>query len=334
MRHRDAKRRNGKSDSLKFEAPRGLGVAVAGLISLIISIEAVLIIILMAFNAYFLAQRPILHYIKEIYFINSLGFRQAWYLVISATTFFLLIQVMGLLGDVGVVIPATRAEMGGTIFTLAFGTLIILAFAITFRIFLRYVRRLPASEKEIYDLIGDDMRRAVMADDRTLNINVDLSKVGDVMTERRQLGPYVSLSHYRALTTGFMAYMEHKLGHMGDAILYAVGRLAGKRAAADILRDAPSVEVAREDMFREIRQNGIGIPEVRQETQDRVDVAIHENAPAAGIKRIGRTVCHYQAGMLAGIFEELTGKPTLAKETKCWGLGDRLCEFRVDLGVS
>ncbi len=306
-------------------------MAQPGLVSLIITVEAILIILLMAFNVYFLSQKPILHYIKEIYFINSLRFRQAWYLVISATTFFLLIQIMVLLGEVGIILPPERAAMGATIFSLSFGTLIILAFSLVFAIFIRYVRRLPASEKEIYDIIGDDMRRSIMMDDRMLNINVDLSRVGDVISERRQLGPYIALSHYRALTTGFVSYMEHKLGHMGDAILYAVGRLAGKRAAGEIMREAPDLEAAKRQVLNEIRENGIGLPEVRQATEDRVDVVIHESAPAAGVKPIGRPICHYQAGMLAGIWEALTGKNTHGKETKCWGLGDRLCEFRVDI---
>lgn len=302
------------------------------LLNLIIASEAVIMLVLMTFNAYFLTQRPIIHYIKEIYFINGRKFRQAWYLVISATTFFLLKEIMDLLDNVGVVIPKEQAQMGSQIFTLSFGTLIILAFAIVFSIFLRYVRKLPASRDEIHQLISRDMRSSSVRDDVAITLDTDLSRVSDITSGRQRLGSHISLSHYRALTTGFVAYMEQKWGHMGDAVLYAVGRITSKRATTEILKETKSRERAVEQIFSEIRNNGIGIPEVRQFTDDRVDVVMFENAPSAGVQPAGRPICHYQAGMFSGIYEALYGRPTSTKETKCWGLGDRLCEFRVEIG--
>jgi uncharacterized protein len=306
-------------------------VAAQDLLALILAAEGVLIIGLMAFNAYFLTQRPIVHYLREIYFINGSRFRQAWYLVISATTFFFLIHVTVLLGQLGVAISPDRAQNAATVFTLAFGTLIILAFARVFVVFMKYVRKLPASREDVHDLILEDMRKSLLTDDSDVRIEADYRRVGDVLSERRQLGPHVSLSHYRALTTGFTGYMEQRWGHMGDAILYAVGRLAGKHAAAQIQRETPDTEAALHQILNEIRENGIGVPEVRQSMPDRVDIVVHESAPAAGSRPMSRPLCHYQAGLFAGVYEVLTGKPALAKETRCWGLGDRYCEFRVDL---
>lgn len=306
-------------------------MAAEELLALILAAEGVLIIGLMAFNAYFLTQRPIVHYLREIYFINGGKFRQAWYLVISATTFFFLVHVTVLLGQLGIAIDPEAAEDASTVFTLAFGTLIILAFARVFVVFMKYVRKLPASREDVHDLILEDMRKSLLSDDSDVRLDVDYSRVGDILSERRQLGPHVSLSHYRALTTGFTGYMEQRWGHMGDAILYAVGRLSGKHAATEVMRESPDADSALNQILNEIRENGIGVPEIRQSMPDRVDIVVHESAPAAGSRPMARPLCHYQAGLFAGVYEVISGKAALGKETRCWGLGDRYCEFRVDL---
>jgi uncharacterized protein len=306
-------------------------VAEQNLLALILAAEGILILGLMAFNAYFLTQRPVLHYIKEIYFINSRRFRQAWYLVISATTFFFLIHATVFLGHMGVVVDPSGAQAVATIFTIAFGTLIMVAFGLVFSVFIRYVRRLPARDEDVRDQIMEDLRRSLLREDIEVRLDVEFGRVGDVVSERRTLGPHISLSHYRALTTGFIGYMEHRWGHMGDSILYGVGRLAGRHAAGEILREKGDAEGALGQLLQEIRDNGIGLAEIRQSTPDRVDVVVHESAPAAGTRAMGRNLCHYQAGLFAGMFELLRGQPALAKETRCWGLGDRYCEFRIDL---
>lgn len=38
--------------------------------------------------------------------------------------------------------------------------------------------------------------------------------------------------------------------------------------------------------------------------------------------------------MLSGIFEVLTGRHIFSREVKCWGLGDRYCEFQLELGAA
>ncbi|HIH98147.1 MAG TPA: hypothetical protein HA346_03970 [Thermoplasmata archaeon] len=38
-------------------------------------------------------------------------------------------------------------------------------------------------------------------------------------------------------------------------------------------------------------------------------------------------VCHYMAGLMAGIYAAYIGKPCESKETKCVAKGDEYCEF-------
>lgn len=306
-------------------------MAAPSLLAILLAAEGAMILGLIAFNAYFLSQKPILHYIREIYFLNGNRFRQAWYVVISATTFFFLIHATVFLGQVGVVVNPDRAEDVATIFTVTFGTLIILAFSLVFSVFVKYVRGLPAKEERVHERILEDIQKSLLRDDVQVRLDDEYARVGDVVTGRRQLGPSVGLAHYRALTLGFQAYLERRWGHMGDAVLYSVGRLAGRHAAGEILREAPDQAAALAQVLREYQDNGIGIPEVRETRPDRVDVVVHESAPAAGTRPLGHPLCYYQAGMFAGIFEIIHGRPATARETHCWGQGDQYCEFRVDL---
>jgi len=214
-----------------------------------------------------------------------------------------------------------------------FTTLLIIAFGILFRIFAKYIPRIPAPDQEIEALLLADMRRAVMHEDTITAAQLDLSHVGDVYTGRKRLGPYVSVTHYRGLTLGFAAYAEKRFGQLGDALLYSVGRLTARSAMGDILREYVDREQAMRRIFDEIRANGIAIPEVVDRTEDRVTVRLYENVTAAGVPPEGRPICHYQSGMLSGIFEILTGRSVLAHEVHCWALGDRFCEFQLDLGA-
>lgn len=297
----------------------------------LIGIEAVLVLVLMGLNLYFLYLRPIRRRIKEISFIHGHRLRHAWGIVIVAS--------LALVASVGLQVLARYGGARPLLVPAAFAlqflavSLMLVALAITFRMFVRYVDRLPMPEDAVERLVQADMRRAILAEDHLDRAHLDLSGVGDVYSGRKRLGPYVSLTHYRGLTIGFTTYMHDKLGHMGDAILYSVGRLTARTAMADVLQEIPDRENALRRIFDEIRANGIAVPEVVERTEHRIDVRLYENVTSAGVKETGHPLCHYQSGMLTGIFEVLTRRKVLSHEVKCWGLGDRFCEFQLELGA-
>ncbi|MBI2076910.1 MAG: hypothetical protein HYT80_00865 [Euryarchaeota archaeon] len=296
----------------------------------VVAAEALLVLFLMVVNLYFLSKRPILRRLREIFFVNSHAFRAAWYLILVASTLLVSGQALTLATIVGV--GPDFVSTLALLFQFLFTTLLIVAFAIVFGIFAKYIPRIPASDLEIETLLQADMRRAVQQDDVVTAAQLDLSHVGDVYTGRKRLGPYVSVTHYRGLTLGFAAYTERRLGHLGDALLYSVGRLTARAAMGDILREYADKEQAMRRIFDEIRANGIAIPEVVDRTEDRFTVRLYENVTSAGVPPEGKPICHYQSGMLSGIFEILTARPVLAHEVHCWALGDRFCEFQLDLG--
>lgn len=295
----------------------------------VVAAEALLVLCLMVVNLYFLTKRPILRRLREIFFVNGHAVRAAWYLILVASTLLVSGQALTLATVVG--LGSDLVATFALLLQFLFATLLILAFGVLFRVFSKYVQRIPASDADIERLLEADMRRAVLEDDRTTLTELDMSHVGDVYTGRKRLGPYVSVTHYRGLTLGFAAYTEKRLGHLGDALLYSVGRLTARSAMQDILREYADKEQAMRRVFDEIRANGIAIPEVVDRTDDRIGIRLYENVTAAGVPPEGKPICHYQAGMLTGIFEILTERPVVAQEVHCWALGDRFCEFQLDL---
>lgn len=58
-------------------------------------------------------------------------------------------------------------------------------------------------------------------------------------------------------------------------------------------------------------------------------LTVSEDLDCSGLPVFGETVCDYDEGFIAGIFEEYAGKKITAKEVDCWATGDRTCRFEV-----
>jgi predicted hydrocarbon binding protein len=56
-------------------------------------------------------------------------------------------------------------------------------------------------------------------------------------------------------------------------------------------------------------------------------MTVSEDLDCSGLPPYGETVCHYDEGFIAGIFEIYTGKRFQAKEVDYWTSGGRVCRF-------
>ena len=58
-------------------------------------------------------------------------------------------------------------------------------------------------------------------------------------------------------------------------------------------------------------------------------VRINESATAFGMKPVGKAVCFFESGLIAGVLEGKLKKKVTVNETLCVGLGDTTEEFLV-----
>ena len=62
-----------------------------------------------------------------------------------------------------------------------------------------------------------------------------------------------------------------------------------------------------------------------------MDIRVYECIECADLPNIGKPLCFFEAGVLTGIFKELTKKDVMAEEVRCWTSGYSFCQFDVTI---
>ena len=87
-----------------------------------------------------------------------------------------------------------------------------------------------------------------------------------------------------------------------------------------------------EDFLALCAELKIGVIKVPKLTASKLRVDVYECVTCAGMSRVGRTLCHLEGGMIAGVVESVTKKKARALEVTCiGGLGDDACGFDVSI---
>ncbi|MBI4793751.1 MAG: 4-vinyl reductase [Deltaproteobacteria bacterium] len=156
--------------------------------------------------------------------------------------------------------------------------------------------------------------------------------LGDLEKGRPNLGANVPVLAYRLLQYTLRDAMISELGvDKADELFIRAGRLAGVQFCRNLLdRDAAFQEFTAQ-LQRVLREQAIGILRIEEADQEnmRFTLTVAEDLDCSGMPCTDEVVCKYDEGFLAGILEEYTGKPFVAKEIDCWASGDRVCRFEV-----
>ncbi len=137
--------------------------------------------------------------------------------------------------------------------------------------------------------------------------------------DRPSLGPEAGIALYRLLR---LVALEDIIGRGASGTAYLAGKKLGMNLGLTSL-----------DGFLELcTALKIGIIEVPVLTDTRVHVDVFECVTCSGLKPVGRALCHFEGGMIAGAVEAITKKRTRALEVTCiGGLGHDACGFDLDL---
>ena len=74
---------------------------------------------------------------------------------------------------------------------------------------------------------------------------------------------------------------------------------------------------------------GLGTIRVAQCRDDAATIEETMCATCQGMPKVGRSVCNLERGVITGALEARLGRTVRTQETKCWGLGDSVCEFQI-----
>jgi len=119
------------------------------------------------------------------------------------------------------------------------------------------------------------------------------------------------------VTFRFLRWSEpRELGERAMSILlFSAGKTLGERAVESGL-------VRRvEDIAVFAYNQRIGLVDIVELNEERGLVHIYESISSAGIPNIGRAVCHFERGFLAGVLSALLARKAYVSEIRCWGTG-------------
>ncbi len=144
---------------------------------------------------------------------------------------------------------------------------------------------------------------------------IDISNALSII--RPQLGDQAGVALYRLLR---LVALEDIVGRGAAATAYVAGKKLGQNLGITTL-----------DKFLELCASiSLGVVKVPVLTESRIYVDVYECVTCAGMAPVGRTLCQFEAGLVAGVVQSITGKPTKAKEMTCiGGLGHDSCGVEV-----
>lgn len=146
---------------------------------------------------------------------------------------------------------------------------------------------------------------------------VDVSNAMSVL--RPTLGDNAGVALYRLLR---LVALEDIIGRGAAGTAYVAGKKLGN-----------SLGLTSLDAFLELCTSiKIGVIEVPVLTESLIKVDVYECVTCSGMAPVGRTLCHFEGGLIAGAVESIVKKRAKAHEVTCiGGLGHDACGFEVDL---
>ncbi|HKE20300.1 MAG TPA: V4R domain-containing protein [Kofleriaceae bacterium] len=136
---------------------------------------------------------------------------------------------------------------------------------------------------------------------------------------RPTLGDNAGVALYRLLR---LVALEDIIGRGAAGTAYVAGKKLGN-----------SLGLSKLEQFLELCNTlKIGIIEVPVLTESRIHVDVYECVTCSGMRAVGRTLCHFEAGLIAGVVETVVKKRAKAREVTCiGGLGHDTCGVEVEL---
>ncbi|XRP97305.1 V4R domain-containing protein [Methanocaldococcus sp. 16A] len=139
----------------------------------------------------------------------------------------------------------------------------------------------------------------------------------------RTLGNLIPLSIFQAVRIGVLT-----AGCGIEAIIYNIGK--------DIGREVISMCVDESNLLKSfaeiLKKSKIGILEVKKVEDDEMVLVLKDCISCHNVPNVGTTLCHFEAGLIAGTLEKKLRRKVNAVEVKCCGKGDEYCEFLVKIG--
>ncbi|MFQ6020989.1 MAG: V4R domain-containing protein [Candidatus Aenigmatarchaeota archaeon] len=155
---------------------------------------------------------------------------------------------------------------------------------------------------------------------KELKKSLKKGKIRKVMPDKVDLKLYRTLIHsLQWISVGY------------SSALYFAGKKLGKEIISEDIK-GKDIKAILKEIASLFRKYGIGKIESKEVEEKRAVVQLKESASSYNMDPIGKTICFFEAGLIAGILEEKLKKKVTVRETRCGGLGDEVDEFVIRFG--
>lgn len=161
--------------------------------------------------------------------------------------------------------------------------------------------------------------------------NMNIGAMGDPTRGRPTLGTETSVLTYRLIRIVTMNILKSQNVESEPAI-YDAGAMVGGMIYLNMIKSASSLDdfvKKATKIFLDLKVGKVIVEEVRTKGELFIRLKVDECVSCSGTPNIGKAVCQLEAGLIAGLISAYLGSAVQAKEVKCWGLGDKTCEFEI-----
>lgn len=162
----------------------------------------------------------------------------------------------------------------------------------------------------------------------------EINAIGDA-TKRVTLGLTVGIEMFRILRLSMVNLIFSEMGEeKANEAIYLTGKAAGEEIARTFLSEIKNLDEYVKKLTEIFFNLKVGIVKVLSVDLERGKLAIRvdECVSCSGTPVIGKPICHFEGGIIAGALKFFLKKEAKVVETKCWAMGDATCEFEVIVG--
>jgi len=149
-------------------------------------------------------------------------------------------------------------------------------------------------------------------------------------THRPVLGSDIPLLVFRVFRHFSADYVEEVLGRGAQVVFQNGGRELGREAGTMLYK--PDATEYLKEVVNFVKDSKIGLLQIREVSEKLLVVDLDECITCAGMTPIGKRICQFEVGFVAGVAEVLIKKKPKAYETKCNANGEGTCQVTVELG--
>jgi len=147
---------------------------------------------------------------------------------------------------------------------------------------------------------------------------------------RPVLGEDIPIFVFRAFRHFTANYVTQMLGRSATTVFQNAGRDLGRDAGALLKR--PTLDEYLKEVVTFTTNLRIGNLKPVEINQKHMILGLEECITCVGMDNIGKRICHFEVGFVAGIVEAFTGTRVRGHESKCNAAGEGICEVTIDLG--